>query len=116
MMYVWDYKNPPYLNMNYGFMPNPMDMNPYQNRRNMNGNDIYNDVCLGLQKKIYRDIFGGMDDDYDTRKKKYNGIPNQYQINNYFAPPYMMPGMGMPGPFYPMYSPFGMPPYWLLQL
>jgi hypothetical protein len=22
-----------------------------------------------------------MDDDYDTRKKKYNGIPNQYQIN-----------------------------------
>ena len=74
---------PPYLNMNYGFMPNPMDMNPYQNRRNMNGNDIYNDVCLGLQKKIYKDVFGGVEEDYDDRKRKYNGIPNQYQINNY---------------------------------
>ena len=99
--------NPYFSNMNYSFMPNPMNMNPYQNRRN--GNDIYNDVLNGLQKKIYRDIFGGMEDDYDNdRKRKYNGIPNQYQINNYFAPPYMMPGMGMPNPFF-MY-PYGMFP------
>ena len=99
---------PPYLNMNYGYMPNPMDMNmnPFQKRR---GNDIYNDVILGIQKKIYKDLFGGLEDDYDDRKRKYNGIPNQYQINNYFAPPYMMPGFGMPGSFYPM-MPFGMPP------
>ena len=84
-----------------------MDMNPYQNRRN--GNDIYNDVCNGLQRKIYKDIFGGFDEDFD-RDKKRNIIPNQYQINNYFAPPFMMPGMGIPNPYFNMMYPYGILP------
>ena len=66
------------------FAPYTMEMNPmnYQNKRNnMNGNDIYNDVCNGLQRKLYRDIFGGMDDDFDKNNRS-SGLPNQYQINN----------------------------------
>ena len=91
-------------NMNFGFYPYPMD--PYnQNRRFNNGNDIYNDVCNGLQRKIYRDIFGGIDDDYD-RDRKNGPMPNQYQINNYFAPPPYM----MPNPYYPMMNPYGIFP------
>ena len=101
---------PPYPNMMYGFVPNPMDMNPYMNRKNLNGNDVYNDVILGLQRKIYKDVFGGVEEDYDDRKRKYNGIPNQYQINNYFIPPNMIPGMAMPNPYYPMMLPYGMLP------
>ena len=100
------YNNYPNINY-YGYFPNPMDMNPYQNRRN--GNDIYNDVCNGLQRKIYKDIFGGFDEDFD-RDKKRNVIPNQYQINNYFAPPFMMPGMGIPNPYFNMMYPYGILP------
>ena len=57
----------PYLPNNYSLLPSPM--NPYQNA-NKSGNDIYNDVCQGLQRKIYRDIFGGMEDDYDYERRK----------------------------------------------
>ena len=92
-------------------IPYPMEMNPmnYQNKRNnMNGNDIYNDVCNGLQRKLYRDIFGGMDDDFDKNKRS-SGLPNQYQINNYFPPPFMMPGMGFGMGMMPY--PYMMPPY-----
>ena len=94
------------------FFPNPIDMNPMnyqnQNRRNnnMNGNDIYNDVCNGLQRKLYRDIFGGMDDDFDKGRRSDN-LPNQYQINNYFPPPFMMPAMGMMNPYFYMMPPYG---------
>ena len=108
-----DNNAPPQNNFNYypNFFPNPMDMNPmnYQNKRNnMNGNDIYNDVCNGLQRKLYRDIFGGIEDDYDKNKRS-GGIPNQYQINNYFPPPFMMPGMGMGmmNPYLYMMNPYG---------
>ena len=101
---------PFYPHMMNGFMPNPMDMTPYYNRRNNNGNDVYNDVVLGLQRKIYKDVFGGIEEDYDDRKRKFNGIPNQYQINNYFIPPNMIPGMAMPSPYYPMMFPYGMFP------
>ena len=100
------YNPPPPINnypINNGFLPNPMEMNPYNYKRN--GNDIYNDVLNGLQRKIYRDIFGGMeDDDYDRRRKGV--MPNQYQINNYFAPPPMM----MPGMVNPYFFPYGMYP------
>ena len=99
------------FNYYQNFAPYPMEMNPmnYQNKRNnMNGNDIYNDVCNGLQRKLYRDIFGGMDDDFDNNKRS-SGLPNQYQINNYFPPPFMMPGMGFGMGMMPY--PYMMPPY-----
>ena len=99
-----DSNNSYYLNKAYRFYQNPMD--PYnQNRRYNNGNDIYNDVCNGLQRKIYRDIFGGIDEDFDKDRKR-GQMPNQYQINNYFAPPPFM----MPNPYYPMMNPYGIFP------
>ena len=92
-------------NMNFGGYPNIMDMNPYNPYRR-NGNDIYNDVLNGLQRKIYRDIFGGVDDDDDYHGRKKGQMPNQYQINNYFAPPSMM----MPGMMNPYFYPYVYPP------
>ena len=105
-----DYPNIPIYNNN--------SMIPYPNFNNMyspprfggGGGDIYNDVCNGLQRKLYRDIFGGMEDDYNDNRGGFRGggrnLPNQYQINNYFPPTYMMPGMGMPNPYFGMMNPY----------
>ena len=106
-----DYPIMPIYNNNGGLFPFPNMNNMYSPPRfGGNGGDIYNDVCNGLQRKLYRDIFGGMEDDYNDNREGFRGggrnLPNQYQINNYFPPSYMMPGMGMPNPYLGMMNPF----------
>ena len=96
-----NYERPPnyYPNFQNNYIPPPP-------RNYMDGNDIYEDVYNGLQRQLYRDIFGDLGNDrrYYIRRVK-NGMPNQYQINNYYPPPpYMTPGMGMP-PYYFMMNP-----------
>ena len=100
-----DYPLPP---PNYNYNPPPQNYNnnyyPPPGRNIMNGDDIYNEVYNGLQRKLYRDIFGDLNG--DPLRRVRNGMPNQYQINNYYPPPpYMTPGMGMP-PYYFMMNPY----------
>ena len=77
---------PPYPNRNYNndYYPNfsnnygPPPPNRNYNYMNMNGDDMYNDVYNGLQRKLYRDIFGDFD---DKNRPIYvqgarNGMPN----------------------------------------
>ena len=78
---------------------------PPPNRNELNGNDVYNQVCNGLQRKLYMDIFGDMGlNKYMPHKNMGLGMPNQYQINNYYPPSFM----GMPNPYYFMMNPFPM--------
>ena len=70
---------------NYG---RPDYFHNYQNNYNrpppmnyMNGNDMYEDVYNGLQRKLYRDIFGDLDDRRYYVRRERNGMPNQDQIN-----------------------------------
>ena len=75
---------------------------PPHNRNELNGNDVYNQVCNGLQRKLYMDIFGDMGlNKYMPHKNMGLGMPNQYQINNYYPPSFM----GMPNPYYFMMNP-----------
>ena len=75
----------------YPYQYYPSYGNIYPNGRK---NDIYSELCRNLQRKLYNQVFNDLDDDILPRR--YNGMPNQYQINNYFAPPFV-PGM----PYYP---------------
>ena len=101
-----DYYPENYPRFNYDYPPPNYNDNYYPPppRRNyMNGDDIYNDVYNGLQRQLYRNIFGDIDGGI---RRERNGMPNQYQINNYYPPPpYMTPGMGMP-PYYFMMNPY----------
>ena len=57
-----------------------------------NGNDMYNQVCKDIQKKLYLEIFGdqNLNLNEEPPKIKKPGKPNQYQINNYYPPKYMV--------------------------
>ena len=106
-----NYNNYPNNNNFYPNYPNFNNMYLPPRLGGLNGNDIYNDVCNGLQRKLYRDIFGGFDEGFNNYDRggprgRGNGLPNQYQINNYFPPPFMMPGMGMPNPYLYMMNPY----------
>lgn len=59
-----------------------------------NGNDMYNQVCKDIQKKLYLEIFGDQNLNSNLNEEppkiKKPGKPNQYQINNYYPPKYMV--------------------------
>ncbi len=97
----------PNCNCSNNYYPQPYQPFQQPNHRsnsigNGNGKDIYKEVCNGIQKKLYMDIFGDSGlDKYNPRKRVF-GMPNQYQINNYYPPQFM----GMPNPYYYMMNPF----------
>ena len=87
-------------NINVNYYPKYDSLFKHHGRNYMYGNDMdfYSDPYNGLERRIYKDVFDGLHKDnkryYIRKRRKEREPPNQYQINNYFPPPYMM-GMGM---------------------